>query len=72
MTIEVMPSYYRAQGDMKKKWYVWEMSKTKKRIKQETKDRQRREFEDSVLQFAAVIEQQRIEAEYTEGWKSGS
>lgn len=72
MTIEVMPSYSRAQGEMKKKWYVWEMSKTKRRIKQETKDRQRLEFEDSVLQFAAVIEQQRIEAEYTEGWKSGS
>jgi hypothetical protein len=72
MTIEVMPTYSKAQGTMKKKWYVWEMNKYKSRTKQETKARMQREFEDSVLQFAAVIEQQRTEAEYVEGWKSGS
>lgn len=69
MTIEVMPTYYQAQGEMKRRWYTWEMNKGKPQTKPETKIRLQKEFEDSVLQFAAVIEQQRVEAEHMTGWK---
>lgn len=51
--------YYQAQGTMKRKWYIWEMNKSKKRIKAETKKRQQIEFEDAVLKFAQVIEEGR-------------
>ena len=40
---------------MKKKWYIWEMAKAKKRIKSETKDRMKAEFELSVIAYAHAI-----------------
>lgn len=57
------------RGQLKKKQYVWEMAKTKPRIKPETKERMQREFEDAVLEYAAYIEHARWQAEQMEEYR---
>lgn len=59
------------ESKMWAKNYIWLMARCKKRIKPETKDRMRTEFEDAVLEFAAEIEHGRWQAEQMAEYNRG-
>ena len=50
---------YTSMGVLRRKWYVWEMNRSKTRVKPETKARQRREFEDAIIHLADEILEER-------------
>ena len=51
--------YHDARADLRRKWYVMDMSRGKKRIHASTKARQEIEFDDAVVKLAQIIEEGR-------------
>lgn len=49
-------SYSDLCSNLKKAQYVWEMARYKERIKPETKQRLKAQFDEAVLELAACIE----------------
>lgn len=58
-------------GNLRRTWSVWDMMRSKKRISQAAKDKARTAFEDAVLEYAAMIEQGRWEAEQMAEYNGG-
>lgn len=59
-------TYDQCYAAMRRTWYVWQMAAHKTRLKPETKRKMQREFEESVLEFAACIADQQYQAQMME------
>ena len=61
-----------ALSKLRRTWYVWDMARSKVRIKPATKRRLRTEFEDAVLEYAAEIANERYLAEQMKEYRDAN